>query len=642
MNRTLACFLLAALLPMWAVCAEPEPRPFLSPVFGEHMVLQRGKPNRLWGWAKPGTAVRIEWADHHAVATAGPDGCWETGIEPPPAGGPYTLRLDGPQRLEFHDVLVGDVWLCSGQSNMEFSLSRARDGEAEAKAASHSGIRLFRVAQQSAYTSAAVLRGEWQVCEPATVAGFSAVAYYFGRKVHQATGIPIGLIQDAVGGSPAESWMSPETLGRLPEFQPALTEIDRLQGRGVTPYGNFLMHWFDEFDRGLAGTAWSATDFDDSAWKSVSLKQGFAELEVPSTPVVVWFRREINLPDPLPVGPARVLLGMVEKMDTVWLNGHWTGASAWVENPRAYAVPKDALHAGRNVIAIRVLKVKPDGGFLSPAEQLRLELGDGTTVPLEGAWRAAVSVDARSPHPLPLAYENWPTMPTVLYRGMLQPLAPLAITGALWYQGEANFTRAAQYRTLLPALIADWRVLFRQPDLPFYVISLPAFMPRRDQPGSDGWAELREAQAETVRIVPHTGLVVTVDTGDAANIHPPDKQPVGERAALLALRQIYGREIVSQGPVFERAEKIAGALRLHFAHTEGGLIVKGDKLGEFAVAGADRVWHWADAQLDGNQVIVSSPTVPDPVAVSYAWQANPLATLFNGAGLPAAPFRTDN
>jgi sialate O-acetylesterase len=251
-------------------------------------------------------------------------------------------------------------------------------------------------------------------------------------------------------------------------------------------------------------------------------------------------------------------------------------------------------------------------------------------------------VDARPPHPLPLAYENWPTMPTVLYRGMLQPLAPLAITGALWYQGEANFTRAAQYRTLLPALIADWRALFRQPDLPFYVISLPAFMPRRDQPGSDGWAELREAQAETVRTVPHTGLVVTVDTGDAANIHPPDKQPVGERAALQALRETYGRGVVSHGPVFERAEKIGGALRLHFTHTEGGLVVRGDKLGEFAVAGADRVWHWADAKLDGDRVIVSSPAVPDPVFVSYAWQANPLATLFNGAGLPAAPFRTDH
>jgi sialate O-acetylesterase len=225
---------------------------------------------------------------------------------------------------------------------------------------------------------------------------------------------------------------------------------------------------------------------------------------------------------------------------------------------------------------------------------------------------------------------------------MLHPLAPVALTGVLWYQGEANQTRPGQYRTLLPAMIADWRVLFGRPDLPFFIASLPAFMKRRDQPGTDGWTGVREAQMLTARTVPHTDIATTVDTGDADNIHPTEKLPVGERLALLALREVYGKDIVSQGPVFARTEIMPGGLRLHFTHTESGLVTKGDTLGEFSIAGADRVWHWAHAKLDGDTVIVSSADVPAPVAVRYAWQSNPLATLFNGAGLPAEPFRTDD
>jgi sialate O-acetylesterase len=225
---------------------------------------------------------------------------------------------------------------------------------------------------------------------------------------------------------------------------------------------------------------------------------------------------------------------------------------------------------------------------------------------------------------------------------MLRPLAPLAVAGALWYQGEANFTRARQNRTLLPAMIADWRALFAAPDLPFHIVSLPAFMTRRDQPGSDGWTELREAQALTARTVPHTALAITIDTGDANDIHPVDKQPVGERLALLALRHTYGRtDVVADGPRFARAEPTPGGLRLFFTHTDGGLVARGPLAG-FAVAGRDRVWHWAEARLEGETVVVFSPAVPEPVAVRYAWQANPPAPLFNGAGLPAAPFRSDD
>ncbi len=628
----------------FASAATNAALPFLSPLFGEHMMLQRGKTNRLWGWAKPGEEIRIAIAGQEIFAVTGRDGRWQAEFIPPPAGGPYVLKIDGPQSLEFRDVLVGDLWLCSGQSNMEVGLTRALHGEEDAKAANFPNLRLFRVAQKAAYNPAAVPQGSWQVCAPeifTTGGGFSAVAYYFGRKVHQETGIPIGLISDAVGGSPAESWMSPAALGAFPEFKPLLAETERLQKLDGPVYGNFVMHWYDEFDRGVAGD-WGNAELDVTGWKSVSLKEGFAQLGVASTPAVVWFRREIILPDPLPTGQAKLLLGVIEKMDTAFINGKWIGASAWVENPRAYNVPADALHPGRNIVAIRVLKTAPDGGFRSPADTLKLTLSDGTTIPLEGEWHATISVDAKPPHPLPLGYENWPTMPTVLYQGMLQPIAPIALTGALWYQGEGNFQRAAQYRTLLPALIADWLSLFGQPNLPFYIVSLPAFMQRRDKPGTDGWTDLREAQALTAATIPHTGIAITIDTGDANDIHPKDKLPVGERLALLALKNHYGKNIVAEGPTFARFEKIANTIQVHFTHTDGGLVVKGEKLGEFSLAGADHVWHWADAKIDGDTVIVSSPAVPEPVAVRYAWQANPLATLYNGAGLPAAPFRSDN
>ena len=635
--------LVLALIGASAAVAADLGLPLLAPLFGEHMMLQRGRANPVWGWTKPGTAVTVTIAGSRASALAGADGRWQAEVTPPAAGGPYTFAVDGPEHLEFRDVLVGDLWLCSGQSNMEFSLAHARGGEEDAKNSANPLIRLFHVAQKTSYSPMPVPSGRWQECSPAAFqgfGGFSAVAYYFARKVQAETGVPVGLVEAAIGGSPAESWMSPEALRPFAEFAPGLAEIARLRDRGAPVYGNYVMHWYDEFDRGVAGH-WSGETVDEQAWQPATLHGVFAKLGVPATPAVVWLRREINLPNPLPAGEARVLLGVVEKMDTVWINGQQVGASAWVENPRAYPLRGGVLRPGRNQITIRVLKTAVDGGFRSPPEALRLQVGD-LSVPLEDGWRAMLSADARPPHPLPLGYENWPVMPLVLHFGMLRPLAPLALTGVLWYQGEANFTRAAQYRTLLPAMIKDWRTQFNQPDLPFYIASLPAFMKRREQPGSDGWTDLREAQLLTARVVPHSGVAITVDTGDAENIHPLDKRPVGERLALLALHGVYGKNVVSEGPTYTRVEPLPGSLYIHFAHTDGGLVAKGDKLGEFSLAGADRVWHWAEARIDGDSVILSSPEVPKPVAARYAWQANPLATLFNGAGLPAAPFRTDD
>lgn len=645
--RLLACWLTLALVsapPLFA--ADAAPRPFVSPIFGDSMVLQRGKPNPIWGWTEPGAMVRVTVDGRTVETTAGSDGRWEASVEPPPVGGPYEIMIAGPQQVVLRDVLVGDVWLCSGQSNMGVALRGARGGADEARTADAPQIRLFAVASRPAYMPVDIVHGTWRVCTSETAGGFSAVAYFFARRLQGELHIPIGLVQAALGGSPAESWISPAGIAATGEFTPQLEEIARLRAEGAPEIGSFLMHWLARHDAGDKDAAWAQPALDEAGWKPVALATAFADLGVAGSPGVVWFRREIELPDPLPAGDARLQLGQVGKMDTTYLNGRWIGASSWVENPRNYAVPEGTLKPGRNVVAVRVFKSKPAGGFLDGPPAVRLQFGPattGTTIPLGDGWRARLSVDARPPHPLPLDLENYPTMPAVLHQGMIAPLGPLAITGVAWYQGEANFTRAAQYRKLLPALIADWRAQFRDPHMPFYIVSLPAFMARREAPGtSDGWAELRDAQIATARTTAGTAVVVTVDVGDAANIHPVEKRPVGERLAAVALAGHYGRKLPAQGPTFAGLEKNSGALRVRFDHTDGGLVGQGDKLGEFAVAGKDRVWHWAQAAIDGDTVVLSSAAVPDPVAVRYAWQANPLATLFNGAGFPAVPFRTDD
>jgi sialate O-acetylesterase len=645
--RFLLSGVLLLLLGVSAAAAELLPAgpalPLLSPIFRDAMVLQRGKANSFWGWTAPGKSVRVTIGDQSAEGIADADGKWQLQVAVPPAGGPYRVTVEGQDKIVLENVLVGDVWLCGGQSNMLFALSETQDAETEAKAANHPNIRFYKVASRVAYTPVGRPKGAWKVCTPETAGDVSAVAYYFARRLEEQLGVPIGLVQAAVGGSPAESWISAETLATTGEFVPQIAEIERLRASGAPEQGSFLMHWLDEYDRGGKNAAWAQPEFDDRGWKSVPIPGGFAELGVPTEPSVCWFRRDVTLPDPLPSGSAKVYLGEVYKMESTYVNGQQIGASSWSENPRIYTVPAGVLKPGRNVIAVRVFKNKPVGGFRSPAETLRLALGDGTAVPLAGEWRGAVSVDAKPPHPLPLDLENYPTMPEVLYNGMIAPLAPLSITGALWYQGEANSSDAVQYRKLMPALIADWRTRFGQGEFPFYLVSLPAFMERKAKPGTDGWAEIREVQARTAHCVRNTGVAVTIDTGEADNIHPRNKRPVGERLAALALANHYGRDLEASGPTLRAVERRGAELALHFDHARGGLRIHGEMAGEFAIAGEDRQWHWAQARIEaGNVVVVSAPEVPQPVAARYAWQANPVATLFNADGWPATPFRTDD
>lgn len=620
----------------------PKPFPFVSPLFADNMVLQRDKPDTIWGWSEPGDKVTVQIGDTTATGIAQADKRWEVKIKPPAAGGPYTVKISGRETVELHNVMVGDVWLCTGQSNMLVSLREAKNGDDEVKAANSPDIRFFSVNGHATYNHTGWIAGSWKPVTPENAARVSAVGYYFAREVQKDIHIPIGLIVDAVGGTPAESWTSGAALRPLKDFDVPLAVVDRLAASKAPEYGYYIQHWYDEFDKGLKEN-WSAPEFDDSAWKPVTIPGGFAELGLPSTPALAYFRKEIVLPDPLPSGMSMMFLGIIERMDTVWVNGKEAGGSAWVENPRRYFMRPGMLKPGRNVITIRVMKVKPDGGFLSKPDELYLTLGDKTKIPLAGAWKGQISVDGRPPQELPIAYQSWPVMPTVLYEGLLKPVAPLSIAGALWYQGEENSPRAFEYRKVLPAMIADWRSLFAQGNFPFYIVSLPEYKPRSATPvDGDEWAELRESQALTAASVPNSCLAVTIDTGDADNIHTKDKLPVGQRLAYCALANYYGKKVLYQGPSVQSIKRLPHSIELRFAHTDGGLVAKGDKLAEFTIAGDDHKWYWADATIKGNTIVVSSPSVPNPKEVRYAWQSNPAANLFNGAGLPAAPFRTDN
>jgi sialate O-acetylesterase len=620
--------------------------PLLSPVFGDHMVLQRDRLNSFWGWAPPGTRVRVQIQDHAASGVAGPDGRWLAKVKPPKAGGPYRVVIDGPSRLELQDVLVGDVWICSGQSNMEFGIKMSKGGETAVANANDPNLRLFMVGRQVAYAPSSTLVGTWKPCTPKTVAeggweGFSAVGYYFGQRLRQEIGVPIGLIESSWGGTSAEAWTSESALRPLHDFDTTLNHLDELRAKSAPPYGTYVSLWLAENDAGTRSSVpWQSDGLDTSGWENVTLPG-----EPPSAQGkhgAFWFRKDFTLPESETPADVTLNLGQVNQVDATYVNGHLLGTmdQGWMY--RRYTVPAEYLHAGRNSIAVDVFDTDGKAGFNSRPEEMYVQLANGQRIPLQGDWNMKVGVDASTLATQPHDYEPNPGIPFVLNYGMIQPLTPLAIKGAIWYQGETNGGRGYQYRRLLPALIEDWRKSFGQGDFPFYIVSLANWQPRRDKPGDDNWSELREAQAMTAATVPNSGLAVTIDVGDAADIHPKDKKTVGDRLAAIALAKAYGKSVPYSGPIYKRVQVQDNRLVLSFEHIDGGLEVHGPKLGEFQIAGIDRKWAWAEAKIVGDTVELSSADVTHPVAARYAWQTNPEATLYNKAGFPAVPFRTDD
>ncbi|MCO8120121.1 beta galactosidase jelly roll domain-containing protein [Stieleria sp. TO1_6] len=636
-----ACFLVIAATAVTSAAADTLP--FLHPLFTDHMVLQRDIKAPVWGWSKPGQTVTVSIAGQQASATAGDDGRWMATVGPLTAGGPHTLQVTGTETVSVNDVLVGDVWICSGQSNMEWPVQAANNARQEIAEANYPQIRLFTVPKRVSPSPQQTVDGQWQRCTPQTVGGFSAVGYFFGRELDQQLDVPIGLVHTSWGGTIAEAWTSAEALMTMDDFRPAVTSLQNViaaQSSGKLDFNQLMQKWWNENDPG-SKQAWNAADVDASDWKSMNVpglweSQGLSDFDG-----IVWFQTAVDVSQE-DAGKAAVLhLGGIDDRDTTWVNGQMVGAMNDWNAQRNYSIDSGILQAGRNVITIRVLDTGGGGGMHGQPQQLSLEIKGGKTLPLAGQWSYKVSTALKDTTTAPQPLQNNPNVVTVLYNGMLAPLVPYGIRGAIWYQGESNAGRSMQYRTLLPTMIADWRARFGQGEFPFLVVQLANFMAPQQQPVESGWAELREAQWLTARNDQNVGLALAIDIGQADDIHPRNKQEVGRRLALSALEIAYHQDVVSGGPRFVSAEFKDGKAYLKFDRIGAGLVAQGDKLNGFAIAADDKKFVWGDAEIQADTVVVSAATIKSPTAVRYGWANNPDCNLYNQSGLPASPFRTD-
>ena len=645
--------------------------PFLSGIFSDNMVLQRGTSDPVWGWTNPGARVTVSVVGTgiQTTGTAGADGKWMVQLQAPPVGGPYTVKVVGPQCMTLNNVLVGDVWLCAGQSNMQLSLSVVDNATAEIAAANFPNIRLVSPTRNVGLSPRSNIAGQWQACSPATVPDFSAVGYFFGRKLYQDLNVPIGLINVGWGGSVVETWSSREAILQL---QPGLQSQMDLVGTAASGTDIFAA-WYAANDPGSAGNdAWASPTFDDSAWVirhlcNTAAWGDFPDLWYSNYTGTIWFRNTFTLSS---VTGNMTLNFNGAGVDTVWINGVKVGGTLDMTF-RHYIIPANLLKAGTNSIVFRFLEISGNEmiGVNCPDDQFTLVSAGGVSRSLAGDWKYHLGVSMSSAPALPLFLTQ--NTPSLIYNGVIAPLVPFQIKGAIWYQGEANTgDHAAGYRQLLPLMIASWRSLWGLGDFPFYIVQLPYYGGLQTSPStSDAWsndsAEIRESQAVVAQTTTNSGLAVTIELGDASNVHTTHKQEVGRRLALIALAKTYGENLVCSGPVYSSMAVTGSAIQLNFdtggsplaaaAVTANGVMAVDYTMGAipitatantaltgFVIAGADKQWQWATATLVGNSVVVSSPLVPNPVAVRYAWAPFPPCNLINQACLPASPFRTDN
>jgi sialate O-acetylesterase len=618
-------------------------------LFGDHMVLQRETEVAIWGWADAGEHVTVSgsWSEQERVTVTASDGRWSMRFPTPAAGGPYSLTVSGKNRLVFEDVLIGEVWVCSGQSNMEWPLSRADNGAQEIASANHPSIRHFDVRRHIALQPADDVVGQWAACTPESIGGFSAVGYFFGRELQTRLDVPIGLIGTNWGGTVAEAWTSREGLAAFPEFTTAIdkiTETLRSDGKPMSETRRQRQWWGKVQTKGLGARGkWMAAGLDTSQWRAAAVPGLFKDADLGDFDGCVWYRRTVAVPADWKGQDLVLDLGPVDDMDITWFNGGEVGATRvmgkW-QTPRSYKVPAEMVHPGRpNVIAVCVVDTG-GAGALGLGTDMRLRPASskpGAGLDLAGEWRLKTGSSMGDLGSFPSG--NWfhQNYPTALYNGMLAPIVSYGIRGAIWYQGESNRVRAAQYRRLFPAMIEDWRAKWGIGDFSFYFVQLAPFHYGGDQ---GQLSELREAQARTLDL-DRTGMAVTMDIGNVRNIHPTNKQDVGLRLALWALAKDYDMPVEFSGPVYRSMVVVGDRAHLHFDHAQG-LRIDGPEPARFTVAGADRVFHPASLSLEGQTLVVHSDAVAQPAAVRYCWGTDDEGSLFNGAGLPASSFRTDD
>jgi sialate O-acetylesterase len=635
---------LLGILPLTVAAAKVK----LPRLISDGMVLQRGVESHVWGWASPGENITVKFMGAAYTAATDSIGHWHVRLVDLRPGGPFTMSVCGEDTVLIHDVLVGDVWVCGGQSNMELPMRRvAPIYPLEIEKSENTWIRQFAVPQTYDFVAPRedLGRGEWMKANPLNVLAFSAVGYFFAKDLFETYHVPIGLINTSLGGAPAEAFMSEEGLQAYPAYLHEAQKFrdSSLVARIIRDDHTRITAWYRtlrEKDLGYANpqSSWAVPGLSTDGWSTMSIPGYWADTPMGPVNGVVWFRKTFQVPRAMTGHHGVLNLGRIVDADSVFVNGIFAGTTSYQYPPRWYDIPSDMLREGENTIVVRVISSAGKGGFV-PDKPYQL-LVEGRTLDLRGEWlfRLGATMD-------PLASQTFIRWkPLGLYNAMIAPLLKCRIAGVIWYQGEANTRAPEEYRTLFPALIRDWRSHWGEGDFPFLYVQLPNFMEQVREPSESSWAALRDAQRDAL-CVPNTGMAVTIDIGEWNDIHPLDKKDVGDRLALVARNVAYGDPAtVWSGPLYRSMTIEGNRIHLQFTHEGGGLRTGGgEELHEFTIAGSDRRFVWARAKIEGSEVVVWSDNVANPLAVRYAWANNPAgANLTNLQGLPASPFRTDD
>jgi sialate O-acetylesterase len=643
----------------------------LPSLIGDNMLLQQKTTAKIWGKANPGNKITVSasWKSSGEAIT-GNDGKWSVNLTTPEAGGPFTIDISGNDTtITIKNVLIGEVWFCSGQSNMEMPLAGWPPNDTIMHSASTIAsssipeIRLFNVQKTISGEPLDDCTGRWEVSSPSSVQQFSATAYFFGKKLYNDLHVPIGLIESAWGGTPSESWTSAKALENVGEF---VSEIDAI--KKAAPLQAKYQTWLNTLKKvelkPAGNDQWKdlsfndenvqSVEFDDSKWPTMALPTQF-ESVIGDFDGAVWFRKKVEVPANMSGKDLVLSLGPIDDMDRTYFNGQLVGSNevsgVWNVD-RNYEVPASLVKSGTNTIAVRVLDTQGGGGICGTPEKMKLLLKSDVNnfIPLKGEWKYQpvaeltggkfyiydISKNDFQAQERPV--KIGPNTPGALFNGMVCPVLPYQIRGAIWYQGEANVGRAEQYAKIFPAMIRNWREAWGIKDFPFYFVQIAPYV----YSGVDSTesAFLREAQESALKL-PETGMAVTLDIATVMNIHPPFKEEVGDRLAMLALNNDYGIKYSCIGPVYKSMSKNGSSIILQFDNTGDGLVAKNGILKEFEIAGKDGRFVKADAKIVDNKVLVSSVKVKEPVSVRYCWRNGAEASLFNKEGLPAWQFTTN-
>lgn len=612
----------------------------------DSMVLQKDSKINIWGWAAASEKVNIKFNGKNYKTITGANGKWLLQLPPTKAGGPYTMDIIATNKITLKEILVGDVWICSGQSNMvhQMELHSITYADDIAKA-NYPEIRQFWIPTMTDLNTPHddLPTGYWKSANPQDVRQFSVVAYFFARTIYEKYHVPIGLINSSVGGPPVEAWTSEEGLKEFPAIS------NTIQKNKDTAYINSANRKAAVYnasrppqkDKGLiAPVRWYDTSYVPKGWHSINIPGYWEDQGIKDLDGIVWYRKEIDVPASMTNTPAKVFFGRAVDADFLYINGKLVGNTTYQYPQRRYQVPADLLRPGKNIFVVRVINYAGKGGFV-PNKPYSLIAGKDT-IDLKGYWQykvADVFIPQQGPVERGISAQD---QPTALYNAMIAPLTNYNIKGILWYQGEGNTGRPEEYEKLLPALIADWRNQWKQPNAPFLYVQLPNFMEVNYLPSESRWARLRESQLKTLS-VPNTAMAVAIDLGEWNELHPDNKKDIGVRLALAAQKIAYGENIVYSGPIYQSSTIDGNKIIISFGNTGSGLVsIDGEELSQFAIAGVDKKFVWANAKIGGDKVIVWNDAIANPMYVRYAWADNPDgANLYNKENLPASPFRTD-